>query len=90
MNPSAPSPEDFLEMSESREFGELRSMFRRFAFPLTIAFLVWFYFYIITATYASDFVAIRVYGAITVGMVLGLAQFVTAARPRTMPTVMAP
>lgn len=78
MNPSAPTPEEFLEVSESREFGELRSTFRRFAFPMTIAFLVWFFFYIITATYATDFVSTRVYGAINVGMILGLAQFLTA------------
>lgn len=78
MNPSVPTPEKFLEMSESQEFNELRSTFRRFAFPITVVFLVWFFFYIITATYATDFVAIRVYGAITVGMVLGLAQFATA------------
>lgn len=78
MNPSAPTPEEFLEMSESQEFGELRSTFRKFAFPISIVFLVWFFFYIITATYATDLVSIRVYGAITVGMVLGLAQFATA------------
>ncbi len=79
MNPSAPTPEEFLVMSESQEFSELRGTFRRFAFPVTIAFLVWFFFYIITATYATDFVSTRVYGAINVGMILGLAQFVTAA-----------
>lgn len=78
MNPSAPTPEEFLDMSESREFGELRSVFRRFAFPLSLAFLVWFFFYIIIATYATDFVSTRVYGAINVGMILGLAQFATA------------
>ncbi|GAB3596209.1 hypothetical protein CFAEC_04555 [Corynebacterium faecale] len=78
MNPSAPTPEEFLEMSESQEFGELRSTFRKFAFPITIAFLVWFFFYIIIATYATDFVSTPVYGVINIGMVLGLAQFVTA------------
>lgn len=78
MNPSAPTPEEFLEMSESQEFDELRGTFRKFAYPVTIAFLAWFIFYIVTATYASDFVSTRVYGAINVGMILGLLQFVTA------------
>lgn len=78
MNPSAPTPEEFLETSESPEFGELRSIFRKFAFPISFVFLVWFFFYIVTATYATDFVSTRVYGAINVGMILGLAQFATA------------
>lgn len=65
-------------MSESEEFGQLRSTFRRFAFPVTVAFLAWYLFYIVTATFAVDLVETRVYGAINLGMVLGLAQFATA------------
>lgn len=73
-----PTSEEFLEVSESPEFASLRSRFRGFAFPMTIAFLVWYLGYIITATYATTFVERPVFGAITVGMVLGLAQFATA------------
>lgn len=74
----APTPEEFLAMSESKEFGDLRRTFRGFAFPVTIGFLAWYLFYIVTATFAVDFVETRVYGAINLGMVLGLAQFATA------------
>lgn len=73
-----PTPDEFLAMSESQEFGQLRSTFRRFAFPVTVAFLAWYLLYIVVATFATDFVETRVYGAINVGMVLGLAQFATA------------
>ena len=45
---------------------------------MTIAFLAWYIFYIITATFAVDFVKTPIYGAINLGMVLGLAQFATA------------
>lgn len=76
--PHVPTPEEFLEVSESAEFQHLRRTFRGFAFPVTIAFLAWYLFYIVTATFAVDFVSRPVYGAINVGMVLGLAQFATA------------
>ncbi|QMV85867.1 DUF485 domain-containing protein [Corynebacterium hindlerae] len=79
MKSATPTPEEFLAVSESEQFNELRGTFRTFAFPLSFAFLAWFLFYIVTATYATDFVSQRVYGAITVGMVLGLAQFATTA-----------
>lgn len=73
-----PTPEEFLEVSNSDEFAELRGTFRHFAFPVSVAFLAWYLEYIITATFATDFVQQRVWGAINVGMVLGLAQFATA------------
>jgi uncharacterized membrane protein (DUF485 family) len=34
-----PSTEEFAEVQQSAEFGELRRSFRSFAFPLTIAFV---------------------------------------------------
>lgn len=79
MNTTTPTPEEFLTVSQSEQFLELRGTFRKFAFPLSFAFLAWFIFYIVTATFATDFVSQRVFGAINIGMVLGLAQFATAA-----------
>lgn len=73
-----PTSDEFIAMSESQEFASLRRTFRGFAFPVTIAFLAWYLFYIVTATFAVDLVTTRVYGAINLGMVLGLAQFATA------------
>ena len=73
-----PTPKEFLEVSQSPEFASLKTTFRSFAFPMTIAFLAWYLGYIVTATYATSFVQRPVFGVITVGMVLGLAQFVTA------------
>ena len=53
-------------------------IFPRLRLPTTIAFLAWYFFYIVTATFAKDFVEIPFYGVINLGMILGLAQFATA------------
>ncbi|AKK02600.1 DUF485 domain-containing protein [Corynebacterium epidermidicanis] len=78
VHPQPPTADEFLAVSQSEEFGALRHTFRSFAFPISAVFLLWFVFYIVVATFATDFTSIRVYGAINIGMVLGLAQFATA------------
>ena len=45
--------------------------------PLSIAFLVWYFLYVILSTYAHDFMSTKVVGEINVGLVFGLLQFVT-------------
>ena len=67
----------YLEVQNSQEFAALRKKFRGFVFPMTGAFLAWYFLYVILATYASDFMATKLFGNITVGLVLGLAQFAT-------------
>ena len=44
---------------------------------MTGAFLAWYFLYVILATYATDFMSQHVVGNITVGLILGLLQFVT-------------
>ena len=72
-----PSPSAFQEVQASPEFAELRSKFRRFAFPMTAAFLVWYFAYVLLSTYAESFMNIRVFGNVSLGILLGLMQFVT-------------
>ena len=67
----------FIDMQNSPEFAELRSRFRRFAFPLSIAFLVWYLGYVLLSTYAVGFMKTKVAGNVNIGIVLGLLQFVT-------------
>ena len=64
-------------MQSSPAFQELRSKFRAFVFPMTIAFLVWYFLYVILAVYATDFMGTKVFGNITWGLIIGLGQFVT-------------
>ncbi|MEU5686832.1 DUF485 domain-containing protein [Streptomyces venezuelae] len=75
--PHAPSTEEFAEVQESAEFGELRSAHRSFAFPLTIAFIAWYLVYVLLSNYAGDFMGTKLFGNINVALVLGLGQFLT-------------
>ncbi|AWT42316.1 MULTISPECIES: DUF485 domain-containing protein [Streptomyces] len=72
-----PSAEEFTEVQESAEFGELRRSYRSFAFPLTVAFIAWYLLYVLLSNYAGDFMGTKVFGNINVALLLGLAQFLT-------------
>lgn len=65
----------YLEVQDSAAFREVRSRYRRFAFPMTAAFLVWYLLYLVAATAAPGLMAHRVTGELNVAMVAGLAQF---------------
>lgn len=71
------TPEEYLAAQNSPEFQDLKRRFRAFAFPMTVAFFSWYLLYVLLSTYASDFMATRVFGNVNVGILLGLAQFVT-------------
>lgn len=68
---------DYVEVEESPRFVELKRRHRGFVFPMAIAFLVWYFAYVLLSSFAPEFMAQRVWGAITVGLLLGLGQFVT-------------
>ena len=57
------------------EFAELRRRLRWFVFPATAAFLLWYLAYVLLASYAREIMATPVSGGITVGLLVGLAQF---------------
>jgi uncharacterized membrane protein (DUF485 family) len=71
------SPEEYLAAQNSAEFMELKRRFRRFAFPMTVAFLVWYLLFVLLSTYAHDFMSTKVIGNINVGLIFGLLQFVS-------------
>lgn len=72
-----PSETDYQRVQRSQEFQDLRRRFRSFVFPMTAFFLVWYFLYVLLAAYAHDFMSTRVVGTITVGLLFGLAQFVS-------------
>ncbi|TFD48962.1 DUF485 domain-containing protein [Cryobacterium frigoriphilum] len=74
---SSKSKIDYLEVEESAQFLELQSRHRRFVFPLTAFFLVWYFGFVLMAAYAPSIMAIPVFGLINLGLVLGLAQVAT-------------
>ncbi|WP_329340720.1 DUF485 domain-containing protein [Streptomyces sp. NBC_00663] len=72
-----PSTEEFTEVQQSAEFGELRRSYRNFAFPLTVAFIAWYLLYVLLSNYAGDFMGTKLFGNINVAFVFGIAQFLT-------------
>jgi uncharacterized membrane protein (DUF485 family) len=76
-SPPAPTAQQFLDTQASPEFQELRSRLRRFVFPMTAFFVLWYALYVVLGAFAHDFMAIRVFGNINMGLLIGLGQFVT-------------
>ncbi|BBX29783.1 DUF485 domain-containing protein [Mycolicibacterium alvei] len=72
-----PTGERFLATQASPEFQELRTRLRRFVFPMTAFFLIWYALYVALGAFAHDFMAVRVFGNINVGLLVGLGQFLT-------------
>lgn len=68
---------DFQAVQRSDQFQTLRRTQRSFVFPLTVVFLIWYLAFVIVAAFAPEFMAIQVFGNINLGIILGLAQFVT-------------
>ena len=80
---SHPSPEsappggiDYVAVEESPRFVELKKRHRSFVWPLTIAFLVWYFAYVLLSSFATEFMSTPVFGAVNVGLLMGLGQFV--------------
>ena len=72
-----PSGEQFVTIQASPEFAELRHKLSRFVFPMTALFLAWYATYVLLGAFAHDFMAIKVFGNINVGLLIGLGQFLT-------------
>jgi uncharacterized membrane protein (DUF485 family) len=66
-----------VRIQQSRQFQELRRRHRSIVFPLTGVFLAWYFVYVLLADYAHDFMSKKVAGNITVGLIMGLLQFVS-------------
>ncbi|MEU5520737.1 DUF485 domain-containing protein [Streptomyces sp. NPDC093250] len=67
----------YLEVQRSAAFQEVRSRYRRFVVPAVTVFLAWYVAYVVTATTAPSLMARPVAGAVNLGMLAGLGQFLT-------------
>ncbi|MQA15898.1 MAG: DUF485 domain-containing protein [Pseudonocardiaceae bacterium] len=74
---SAGTEDPWVTAQRSPEFAQLRRGLRRFIFPMTAFFLIWYFAYVALAAFAPGFMAIPVLGNINVGLVIGLLQFVS-------------
>lgn len=68
---------DYIAVEQSPRFQTLKRTQRSFIFPLAVFFLLWYFVYVLLAAFAPDFMGQRVWGDITLGLLLGLGQFVT-------------
>jgi uncharacterized membrane protein (DUF485 family) len=69
--------QEYLAAQASPEFQELRNKLRRFVFPMSAVFLIWYFAYVLLSVFATDFMAIKVWGDVNVGLLIGLGQFVS-------------
>jgi len=70
-----PSSSDFLQVAQTEEFAKLRGTFRSFAFPMTIAGLAAYFVFVVLSIFAPDFMGRPLFGSLSIGMTIGLAQF---------------
>ena len=75
--PDAAASVDFDQVQSTERFQELRKRHRSFVFPMAVAFLLWYFAYVLLADYAVGFMSTKVCGNINIGLILGLLQFVT-------------
>lgn len=61
----------------SSKFQKLKKSYRGFAFPLTIAFLVWYFLYVILTAFAREWVSTPVFGNVNIALILGVLQFIS-------------
>ena len=72
-----PSGPQNLAVQASPEFQDLRRTLRRFVFPMTAFFLIWYASYVLLGAFAHDLMATKVWGNINLGLIIGLGQFLT-------------
>jgi len=74
---SSKNEQVWADTQASPEFQDLKRKFRGFAFPLTVAFLVWYFLYVILTAFAREWISTPVVGNINIAFILGLLQFAT-------------
>ena len=72
------------------EFAQLRSRYRGFVIPATVAFLAWYLLYVVMSNWASGFMNTQVIGHINVALIFGLLQFVDHLRAGATTTAASP
>src|SRR5215218_6311215 len=67
----------YVAVANTPEFDALRRALRRFVFPVSAAFLLWYALYVLLSAYARDFMSTKVVGHINIALLFGLLQFVS-------------
>jgi uncharacterized membrane protein (DUF485 family) len=75
--PAGTETNRYVEVARTPEFDTLRRTLRRFVFPVSVAFLLWYALYVLLSAYARDFMSTKVVGHINIALIFGLLQFVS-------------
>jgi uncharacterized membrane protein (DUF485 family) len=67
----------YAEVQGGADFVDLRRRLRRFVFPMSVLFLLWYLVYVLLAAYEPGFMARPIAGYINVGLLVGGLQFVS-------------
>nr|WP_243769331.1 DUF485 domain-containing protein [Streptomyces cyanogenus] len=67
----------YVQVQHSQAFQEVRGRYRRFVVPGVVGFLVWYVGYVVAATTAPGLMARPVAGAVNMGLLAGLGQFLS-------------
>lgn len=65
----------YADLARDQRFQLLRNRFRRLATRVVLAFLGWYFLYILLSAFARDFMARPVAGNVNVALLLGMLQF---------------
>ncbi|APT84308.1 DUF485 domain-containing protein [Corynebacterium aquilae] len=72
-----PTAAEFRAMQASPEFQDLKHTFRKFTFPMTACFFIWYVIYVLLAIYNPGLYSKSIAGNVNLGVFMGLAQFLT-------------
>ncbi|MEU5400320.1 DUF485 domain-containing protein [Streptomyces sp. NPDC005963] len=67
----------YREVHGGAAFQQVRRRYRRFVGPAAVAFLLWYFGYVVAAVTVPGLMARPVVGAVNVALIAGLAQFLT-------------
>lgn len=68
---------DFAALYHDPEYISIRRRLKLFIFPMGALFLGWYFVYVLLSAYDSVFMSQKVFGAVNMGLVLGVLQFVS-------------
>ena len=75
--PGQPTAEAYSRMDADPRFADLRTRFRTFVFPATVAFLAWYLLYVLLSAFGRGFMDTKVVGHLNVAFFFGILQFVS-------------
>lgn len=74
---STAAHQSYQRLHATGEFAELKSSYLSFVRPVTAAFLLWYFLFVVLSNWAPGFMGTKVIGNINVALVFGLLQFVS-------------